>query len=355
MGGKGAGDYAVQAYRAYQWATAPIIQMPVHLPDINKMESSGLDAAIDSVVRGILEAVGLMAILDQVTGLPDQLNAAGQVWLNQANAVHGVAGALRGGAKSLPDEWKGQASAAFGDFMGEIVSGLDSCAADMGQAAEILHDAGQECQLAQDLVVMIIREAAEWAAATLAATALADIFTLGLASIAGGLAESAEMAAFVARATEVSEKLGSTLETLVTKIEDLKKTAQGIKDADGAWKTVQAFRKAQGGIHDMAAAGNLWKAREAWQERNLGYLGSRAFHDGYNVARAGAGTGLGLITGLPGHVGKLGLPEDIGSGAWNEVTQRLTQENNLPGDARIINRATGTGPEPPAPYHLPAG
>jgi hypothetical protein len=221
----------------------------------------------------------------------------------------------------------------------------------MGEAAQILNDAGQECQLAQDLVVMIIREAAEWAAATLAATALADIFTLGLASIAGGIAESAEMAAFVARAAEVSEKLGAALESLVTKINDLKKAADGIKSANGTWKTIRAFRKAQGEIHDIAAAGKLWQARRAWQERDLGYLGVHAFRVGYSAVKAGAGTGLGLVTGLPGNLGKPGLAEDVGSGAWNE----FAQDQNLPLDAKIINGATGTAPATPAPYHLPAG
>jgi uncharacterized protein YukE len=347
-GGKGVGDYAVEAY---QWATTPLVNWPVHLPDIHQMESGAIDGAIDSAVRGILEAVGLMALLEKVTGDPGALHAAGQTWLDQAKATGNATSTLRDGAKTLPDQWKGEASAAFGTFMGKVVTSTDSMASDMATTAQILNNAGQECQLAQDLVIMIIREAAEWAAVTMAATALADIFTLGLATIAGGIAESAEMATFVARATEVSVKLGKALEALLNQLKELKGAAEAVRDAEGISSKLSKFRDAQKDIKDIRKSGSILKAGDALKNGDPNYLWQRGFSRGWGAARGGAGAGLSGITGLPGGVGVMGLPGDIAHGG----SDTITDGQNLPGDAQILNGVTHTGPGTPAPYHVSAG
>ncbi len=48
-------------------------------------------------------------------------------------------------------------------------------------------------------------------------------------------------------------------------------------------------------------------------------------------------------------MGKTGLPKDVGSGAWGEVTSN----QNLPVDARLVDGATASGPQDPPAYHLP--
>lgn len=342
-GGKGVGDYVVGAYK---WLTTPLIDWPIHLPDIHKMESNAIDGAIDSAVRGILEGVGLMSILDRVTGNPSLLHAVGQTWLDQANATKQVLTDLATGAKGLPQQWKGQASAAFGTFMENVASSTQSMGADMVITAQILNDAGQECQLAQDMVVMIIREAAEWAAMTLAATAVADIFTLGLASIAGGVAESAEMAAFVARATEVSIKLGEALEQLVGKIKELKGAAEAVKSAEGIGVKLRAFRAARKTISEIRSSGSILKARNALEDP-FDYVWRFGFSKGFSALRGGSAAALADVTGLPSGAGKFGLPPDIVQGGEGIISD----DGNLNADAGILDKLSGTGLTFPPPYH----
>ncbi|MGH6737669.1 MAG: WXG100 family type VII secretion target, partial [Bradyrhizobium sp.] len=297
-------------------------------------------------VRGILEAVGLMSILDRVTGNPSLLHAVGQTWLDQANTTNQVLTDLATGAKGLPQQWKGQASAAFGTFMENVASSTQSMGADMVVTAQILNDAGQECQLAQDMVVMIIREAAEWAAMTLAATALADIFTLGLASIAGGIAESAEMAAFVARATEVSVKLGEALAQLVEKIKELKGAAEAVQSAEGISDKLSEFNAGRRAINEIRSSGSILRAGNAIKDP-FGYAWRFGFSRGFSALRGSSAAALAGVTGLPSGAGKFGLPPDIVPGGEGIITD----DGNLNADAGILDKLSGTGPNFPSPYH----
>jgi WXG100 family type VII secretion target len=232
-------------------------------------------------VHGILEATGLISILQEVTGKPEALAQAADVWLGQAHQTKAVADELRQSARPLPQAWQGQASAAFGQHLGQFVNALDSMAGDMGTAAQILSQAAQECQVAEDLVNEIIREAIEFAVATLAATAVADIFTFGLATIAGGIAEGAEMTVFVARAAQVSTKLAEVLEKLLGTLKDLK----ALKEARGHLEGVQSVPADQGDLSGGEGA-------QGGRRRAVGHESGTALrHRSGQERRSSTGTG----------------------------------------------------------------
>jgi hypothetical protein len=160
-------------------------------------------------------------------------------------------------------------------------------AGDMGTAAQILNQAAQECQVAEDLVNEIIREAIEFAVATLAATAVADIFTFGLATIAGGIAEGAEMTVFVARAAQVSTKLAEVLEKLLGTLKDLK----ALKEARGHLEGVQSVQAGQGDLSGGEGA-------QGGRRRAVGHESGTALrHRSGQERRSSTGTGpSGLAT-----------------------------------------------------------
>jgi WXG100 family type VII secretion target len=322
--GNGIGDEAVAAY---QWISQPLftVDLPVSLPHPVKKAENALDGAVDSTVRGILEATGLIKILQEVTGKPEPLAQAADVWLDQARETKAVADELRRSAQPLPQQWQGDASEAFGRHLGRFVDGLDSMAGDMGTAAQILNQAAQECQVAEDLVNEIIREAIEMAVATLAATAVADLFTFGLATIAGGIAEGAEMAAFVARAAQVSTKLAEVLQKLLDTLKDLK----ALKEAEGTFKAFKAFRQAKG----------IFQAAKALKEGDSTLLATnRALHLASGAVKSGVvAPALGL-TGLD--------PDPVGG-----AEDILTSDEGLGAAATTIDALTGTG-KPADPYHL---
>jgi WXG100 family type VII secretion target len=313
---------------AYNWISQPLftIDLPIHLPHPIKKAENALDGAIDSTVRDILQATGLLSILQEVTGKPEPLAQAADVWLEQAHHTKAVADELRQAARPLPQSWQGAASAAFGNHMGQLVNALDAMAGDMGTAASILNQAAQECQVAEDLVNEIIREAIEFALATLAATAVADIFTFGLATIAGGIAEGAEMTAFVARAAQVSTKLAEVLDRLLEELSRIR----ALKDAKSTWSAFKEFQRAK----------SIFQAFKAVKRGDGTLLATnRALHLATGVVKSAV---------VAPALGVAGLEPDPISGAKDV----LTGSDGLGATATTIDAVTGTG-KPAEPYHLP--
>ena len=344
---------AADAAEAYTWVSSPLTALQSALPPIQSQKSGGLDGLIDSGVKGFLEMTGLESVLEQVTGRPQELHAAGAHWLEQARTTHDICARLQAGARPLQTQWEGAASTAFGGFMGTLFQQLESMADDMAQTATILNNAGQECQLAEDMIVMIIREAIEWYLMDLAATAVADIFTLGLATFVGAAAASAEAAVFIERAAKVSKTLAKVLEDLEKMLKELEEAAKAMKEAKGFKATYESFKDAQKTIKEFRAAGGALKgikAIKSGEEDAKGTWGAyKVFKVGDKVVRGGVASGIGAATGLPTAVGKTGIAKDIGAGAQQEVSTpggHATAEGAL-------GAANGTAAPTPAPYTLP--
>lgn len=194
------------ARNAYRWVDDPERALPAIAP-LQKLASGGIGGAIDDAALWVLEKTGLLGLLDQVTGAPDALQTAAAAWRGQGTAAQQVASVLRSGASGLPEQWQGAASEAFGAFMGAITAALDAMASDMGQTGQILNEAAQESQFAQDTITMIIQQVTEWVLGSLALDAL----TLGLGTVVDSIVDSAEVAEAVAQAGEAVIRLEQAL------------------------------------------------------------------------------------------------------------------------------------------------
>lgn len=197
---------ASSAWNAYSWVNDPERALP-ELGPLQKLTSGGIGGAIDDAALWVLQNTGLLEMLDQVTGAPDALHAAAAAWRGQGAATQQVVGALRGGASNLPEQWQGAASEAFGGFMGGMTAAVDAMASDMGQAGQILNEAAQESQFAQDTITMIIRQVTEWVIGSIALDAL----TFGLGTVVDSIIDSAEVADEVAQAGEAVIRLEQAL------------------------------------------------------------------------------------------------------------------------------------------------
>ncbi|WP_037576356.1 WXG100 family type VII secretion target [Phaeacidiphilus oryzae] len=348
---------------AYEWTGAAGLNLPAALPEIHKEHEGGIGGLIDSGVQAVLDHTPLQHMLEQVTGNADALHQAGQQWLDQAHAADQLAQQLRSGAKPLDANWTGDASDRFSGFMGDIVEQVESMSQDMAQTAQILNQAGQECQMAEDVIKMIIRELIEWAAMTLAATAVADLVTFGLATIVGTIAEGAEVAAFVARATEETTKLGRILRDLLKMLKEIEEAGKEVKSAEGLaklnklWRARKAIHSA---IHDsklgLRAGSAAKKDAKALEEAMKAGSDARAAHiRGLQEMEPAARQALGQLYGKTG--GKvaalLGLPSAgnmwpaLGSDMFHGVKETFTQDGG-------VHMATdAAGGSTPAPYQLP--
>ncbi|MFF4505495.1 WXG100 family type VII secretion target [Streptomyces sp. NPDC001401] len=244
---------------AYAWTKKEPAPLPP-LEDVQPSQEHGLDAGIDDLVRGVLDATGMLDELEKVTGMPGQLSAAAHSWYGQAKALQSLADTLRMGAAKLPEHWEGEASASFGRGMGEFVDAIDRTAEDMGRTAEILNSAAKECKLAEDTVVAIIREAIEMIAMTVAAGLITDLLTAGLATAVDALAVDAEIAIYVERVEQVSSKLGTALRDLMKAVKDMRAGEAKFKDVVKAAKGVRKMSGWRGMGGEGTHKGLVWAA-----------------------------------------------------------------------------------------------
>ncbi len=248
-----------QADAAYRTAKSAVEQVPgvktaeaayKRVDQVTSWIDDHVDAMIAPVVKGLLEASGLLGILETVTGKPDQLTSAAQVWKAQGEQVAGVIEQIADGMAPLSEAWSGEASDAFGGYMLGVCEELASMAVDMADVAKVLDSAAAASQLAEDLIIDIIVEVVEMIIATFIASKVADLFTMGLAEAADAAAIAAEAAAGAARALSVAQKLARVLEKIAQILEKVSKNLKRVS------KELHGFKKVGNEFED---GGNLWR------------------------------------------------------------------------------------------------
>lgn len=213
---------------AYPWtATAPP-PAPPPLPAVPAAGRGPVDGALDSGVAWVLRQAGLLEVLERVTGDHAALRASAECWRDAALRLREVSVVLREGAAAVGAAWDGGASEAFGAALGTYVAVVDDLCVDAAEIADVLGRAGVACVLAERTVVEIVADAAAWAAAELAVSALAGLVTAGVAAVAGAVAESATLAVFVERAAAVSSGLALTLDELAAELAVLKSAREAV-------------------------------------------------------------------------------------------------------------------------------
>ena len=254
---------------AYAWTHQQPPLLPQTLPPVHRTRPHGLEGTLIDGAEWLLRSAGLLDVLDRVTGDADALQSTATHWLTEAATLRSISLHLRQGAAALEPTWTGDASTAFATFLGTCVATLDALTADLSSTAHLLNRAAAAAGLAEDLVTGVVADAAEWAAAELAATAVADLLTLGLASLAGGLAESATMAVFVDRAVQISVDFGRTLELLAQEFVELKKSHEAIHAAEGLAK-LKELRNTRAAIDELELLGTAYRALQATTDTALG-------------------------------------------------------------------------------------
>lgn len=342
-----------QTQGAYGWARAPETALPA-LATGHDGASGGLSGMLDTAVNWVISHVPeLPKLLDDVTGNTGALDGAATVWHDQGAVLNTVTGELRAQAAGLPEQWAGDASEAFGDFMADVTSGLSDLAEAMGQVQRILQDAAEEAAFARDTIVTIIREAAEWVAGNLAVDAL----TLGLATGAEAIGATAFLARKVADAEEAADRLASVYRALlavVRKLQDVRgvyREATGLgrlrsftslaRDLDAGLEPGRLANLRMFGEGRLAAAAKaVWGAgRHAKGMPEVIESGKDAVV-GYTAAKAGLAGAMGA-TGLSSDPGLKGLAGDLADGNLDNLS------GNAQGAAETLG--LGTPPIPPAP------
>jgi hypothetical protein len=253
----------------FAWAVEEPPVFDATLSPVRRARPAGLDGVLTSGVEWVLREAGLLDVLERVTGDAEALHGAAAAWMEQALAVRGISVRLRDQGAAPAGCWRGEAARAFGTSMGTFLGALDRVSASAAVTAHLLNETGIAGAAAEELVTGVVVDAAEWAAAELAAMLVADALTLGLATVGGALAESATLAAFVARAERISAEFGTALERLATELAELKAIRESIAAAHGLSK-LRAVRQARGAVDDLPGAGGVFHAAESAADAVIG-------------------------------------------------------------------------------------
>ena len=253
----------------YAWTVQEPPALDASLATVHRAAPAGLEGALASEVEWVLREAGLIAVLERVTGDAEALHEAAAAWLEQAVALRGRSTRLRQDGAAVAGSWRGDASQSFGAAMGECVAAVDQLASGMAATAQLLNRAGVEAGAAQDAVTGILTDAAAWVAAELAATAVADVLTFGLATVGGALAGSVTLAAFVVRAERISARLGTVLEQVAVELAEVRDARDAIAMARGL-STLRALRQTRATVTELRGTGSVLRAMEGAADAALG-------------------------------------------------------------------------------------
>jgi uncharacterized protein YukE len=279
---------------AYKWTRDFFDEPLIPLPELKNPVADGLDSGLDSIVKAALDSTGLMDMLEEVTGNLAALTAASQEWQAQSKAMGAVSNALRAGGGTLAGQWEGDASNAFGRHMGQVVEAIDGTAKDMDRVAQIISQAAAACQLAENMIIEIIREAIEALIVSLAAMVAVDILTLGLATAADALVADAEITVFIKRVEDVSATLAKTLRELKAAIDKIKTAGKSFDTIKDGLKAANNVRKIGGLINTGRTTGNLLRSP------SMTNLGEFAAARGVKAVSGIVADGIGPVVGADG-------------------------------------------------------
>ncbi|WP_405016865.1 WXG100 family type VII secretion target [Kitasatospora sp. NBC_00070] len=173
---------------------------------------SPASSVIDEILRPLVEPMAEW--LECVTGDPEGLLAAAEVWKDRAGQVREVIADQRRDRAALQHDWQGEASDRLQAELEEFEKTLEEEADAMEQTAFELEEAAEQCRVAQELVETVIRELIEMLLISLAASLAMSVLTAGIsmaaeAAVAAGEAgiASARIAGLVARLATALKRL----------------------------------------------------------------------------------------------------------------------------------------------------
>lgn len=186
---------------------------------------SPLGSVIDEIMRPIVEPLAEM--LEFVTGDPEGLLEAAELWKEQAEALREVIADQRRDRAALRHDWAGEAADRFQQELETFERGLEEEADDMENTAFQLEEAAEQCRVAQEMVETVIRELIEWAVISLAAAAAFSVVTAGVSRAAEAAAAAAEGAIASARIAMLVRKLATALQKVAKAMQKLKEISAG--------------------------------------------------------------------------------------------------------------------------------
>ena len=207
-------------------------------------------------VQGLLSP--LTQVLYEVTGDPDDLMRAAQVWADSSAEVEGVGQAVDADASGVVASWQGEAADAFRDLMTQVSESIQELVDGVRGTADLLVEAANAAVEAFNLILQLIGEFLLWAGTTLILALAASIISFGASVgawmattaarivmvIGRGSAIAARLAAFLMRIASVLRRIAQLLIRYRNWLRQLKQIKQNTTRL--RYMTIKAIRTTPG-------------------------------------------------------------------------------------------------------------
>jgi uncharacterized protein YukE len=195
-----------------------------------RLESVALLGTLPTEVRDVLRPL-VQPLLDQwdsLIGDHDAVREAADRWRRMGHHLDDLAHRQRRTVEDTRDGWIGLAQEGWSAAGTEVGVGLEQVADRSLDLGDCLDEAAAAVRETELLVRELVRELFEWAALTLAVSAITGLVTLGASTVAGAAAAAAKAAVTGSRVAALVRRLAAVLRRLQDRVEAYRAWVQGL-------------------------------------------------------------------------------------------------------------------------------
>lgn len=200
------------------------------VPTGTRMESvallGSLPVEVQQVVRPLLEP--LLERWDALVGDDDAVHEAAQRWRAMGAHVDDLGRRQHRLVDDTEEGWAGLAQRSWAGAAAEVGSGLEALGDRSLDVAACLDEAAAAVRETELLVRELVRELLEWAALTLAVSAVTGLVTLGASTLAGAAAAAARAAVTGSRIAALVRRLAAVLRRIQDRVEAYRAWVRGL-------------------------------------------------------------------------------------------------------------------------------
>ncbi|WP_107773858.1 WXG100 family type VII secretion target [Nocardioides sediminis] len=195
-----------------------------------RLESVALLASLPAEVQAIIRPLvqPLLEQWDALVGDHDAVREAADRWRGVGGHLEDLAHRQRRAVADTEVGWVGLAQLSWTEAGSEVGQGLEGLAERARDVGDCLEQAATAVHETERLVRDLVRELLEWAALTLAVSAVTGLVTLGASTVAGAATAAAEAAVTGSRIAALVRRLAAVLRRIQDRVEAYRDWVQGL-------------------------------------------------------------------------------------------------------------------------------
>ncbi|WP_457207151.1 hypothetical protein [Nocardioides sp. P5_C9_2] len=195
-----------------------------------RLESVALLGSLPDEVQAIMRPLvqPLLEQWDSVVGDHQAVREAAERWRGTGRHLHDLARRQHGTVDDTEGRWIGLAQCSWTESGRDVGVDLEALAERCTLIGACLDEASVAVHETERLVRDLVRELLEWAALTLAVSAVTGLVTLGASTVAGAATAAARAAVTGARITALVRRLAAVLHGIRLRVDAYRDWVQGL-------------------------------------------------------------------------------------------------------------------------------